>query len=235
MREAKRRADVAGHFRFGLPSEFGGKDGSNLWMTVIREHLATKGLGLHYDQQTEHSIVANNPFVVMLRDFASDEQKADSDPGPPGRHAAGHVRADRALPRLRRHQHGDPRRSGAAQRRPRLTASTARRCGRAGMHHATHCALFVRTSGKDGDARGITCFLVPADDPGVKVEQYMWTFNMPTDHPRVSFKDVWVPERRHPRRAGRPASRWRSRSCTRTASARPPARSARRSTASRRA
>jgi acyl-CoA dehydrogenase len=63
-----------------------------------------------------------------------------------------------------------------------------------GMHHATHCALFARTGGKDGDAGGITCFLVPADDPGVKVEQYMWTFNMPTDHPRVSFKDVWVPQ-----------------------------------------
>jgi acyl-CoA dehydrogenase len=63
-----------------------------------------------------------------------------------------------------------------------------------GMHHATHCALFARTTGDDGAARGITCFLVPADDPGVKIEQYMWTFNMPTDHPRVSFKDVWVPE-----------------------------------------
>src|SRR4051794_31879569 len=53
MREAKRRADKAGFLRFALPKEFGGKDGSNLWMTVIREHLATKGLGLHYDQQNE--------------------------------------------------------------------------------------------------------------------------------------------------------------------------------------
>ncbi len=63
-----------------------------------------------------------------------------------------------------------------------------------GMHVATHCALFARTSGKDGDARGITCFLVPADAPGVKIEEYLWTFNMPTDHPRVSFTDVWVPD-----------------------------------------
>lgn len=63
-----------------------------------------------------------------------------------------------------------------------------------GMHVATHCALFARTSGNDGDARGITCFLVPAKSPGVKVEEYMWTFNMPTDHPRVSFTDVFVPE-----------------------------------------
>jgi hypothetical protein len=28
----------------------------------------------------------------------------------------------------------------------------------------------------------------------VKIEEYLWTFNMPTDHPRVSFTDVWVPE-----------------------------------------
>jgi acyl-CoA dehydrogenase len=63
-----------------------------------------------------------------------------------------------------------------------------------GMHVATHCALFARTGGEDGDARGITCFLVPADDPGVKIEEYLWTFNMPTDHPRVSFTNVWVPE-----------------------------------------
>ena len=63
-----------------------------------------------------------------------------------------------------------------------------------GMHVATHCALFARTAGDDGDARGITCLLVPAKAPGVKVEEYMWTFNMPTDHPRVSFTDVFVPD-----------------------------------------
>src|SRR5262249_7228178 len=62
------------------------------------------------------------------------------------------------------------------------------------MHVASHCGLFARTSGEDGDARGITCFLVPADAPGVKVEEYLWTFNMPTDHPRVSFTNVWVPD-----------------------------------------
>jgi acyl-CoA dehydrogenase len=63
-----------------------------------------------------------------------------------------------------------------------------------GMHVATHCMLFARTSGKDGDASGITCFLVPANDPGVRIEEYLWTFNMPTDHPRVSFTDIWVPD-----------------------------------------
>src|SRR5690554_492288 len=59
MAEAKRLADEAGHFRFANPKEFGGQDGSNLWMAVIREHLAAKGLGLHNDLQAEHSIVGN--------------------------------------------------------------------------------------------------------------------------------------------------------------------------------
>jgi alkylation response protein AidB-like acyl-CoA dehydrogenase len=63
-----------------------------------------------------------------------------------------------------------------------------------GMHVATHMMCFCRTSGEDGDARGISCLLVPANDPGMKIEEYLWTFNMPTDHPRVSIKNVWVPE-----------------------------------------
>ena len=46
LREMRRRADAAGHLRFGLPKEYGGQDGSNLAMAVIREHLAAKGLGL---------------------------------------------------------------------------------------------------------------------------------------------------------------------------------------------
>jgi len=73
-----------------------------------------------------------------------------------------------------------------------------------------HCALFARTSGDDGDARGITCFLVPAKSLGVKVEEYMWTFNMPTDHPRVSFTDVFVPEDALFGEVGAAACRWRN-------------------------
>jgi len=61
-----------------------------------------------------------------------------------------------------------------------------------GMHTASHCLVFARTSGQAGSARGISAFLVPADSEGVKVEEYLWTFNMPTDHPRVSFTRVWV-------------------------------------------
>lgn len=193
MREARQRADKAGHLRFTLPKEFGGRDGSNLWMAVIREHLAARGLGLHNDLQTEHSIVANSPFVVMFRDFGSEAQKAEFIPG--------------SLNGTRRITFGltEPY-HGSDATHMETRAVRQERDGQAGwlingekmwttgMHVATHCALFARTSGGDGEARGITCFLVPAREPGVKVEEYLWTFNMPTDHPRVSFTDVWVPD-----------------------------------------
>ena len=45
LEEMRRRADAAGWLRYGLPSKFGGRDGSNLDMAVIREHLAHRGLG----------------------------------------------------------------------------------------------------------------------------------------------------------------------------------------------
>ena len=57
----RRRADAAGWLRYGLPAKFGGRDGTNLDMAVIREHLAQKGLGLHNDLQDESSIVGNFP------------------------------------------------------------------------------------------------------------------------------------------------------------------------------
>src|SRR3954464_14926525 len=49
LAKARGLADAAGHYRFALPREYGGQDGSNLWMAVIREHLAAKGLGLFND------------------------------------------------------------------------------------------------------------------------------------------------------------------------------------------
>ena len=193
LAEAKRRADRAGHLRFALPREYGGQDGSNLWMAVIREHFAAKGLGLHNDLQNEHSIVANYPFVLIFRDFGTPAQQAEFINGtlearlritfgltePEHGSDATHMES-RAVPETR---------NGVAGYR-----INGQKMWTTGMHTASHCALFARTSGNDGDAGGISCFLVPADSPGVKIEEYLWTFNMPTDHPRVSFTDVWVPE-----------------------------------------
>jgi alkylation response protein AidB-like acyl-CoA dehydrogenase len=62
-----------------------------------------------------------------------------------------------------------------------------------GMHNATHDLVFARTSGDEGRAQGISCFIVPVESPGVKVEFQWWTFNMPSDHAEVTFTDVRVP------------------------------------------
>jgi alkylation response protein AidB-like acyl-CoA dehydrogenase len=63
-----------------------------------------------------------------------------------------------------------------------------------GIHKAQYDMVMARTSGKAGDGHGITAFLVPMKAPGVKVEEMLWTFNMPTDHGRVSFTGVRVPD-----------------------------------------
>src|SRR3954454_11056779 len=81
LREMRRRADAAGFLRFALPEDLGGRNGSNLAMAIIREHLAAKGLGLHNDLQNESSIVGNLPTVLMFRDFGTEEQKKDFIPG----------------------------------------------------------------------------------------------------------------------------------------------------------
>lgn len=193
LAEARRRADKAGHLRFALPREYGGKDGGNLWMAIIRDHFASKGLGLHNDLQNEHSIVANSPFVLILRDFGTEKQKRELIPAI----LEGRFRSTFGLTEP---NHG----SDATFMETRGVRETrngvdgwllnGEKMWTTGMHVASHCMLFARTSGKDGDARGITAFLVPADDPGVKIEEYLWTFNMPTDHPRVSFTNIWVSE-----------------------------------------
>jgi acyl-CoA dehydrogenase len=163
-----------------------------LWMAVIREHFAAKGLGLHNDLQNEHSIVGNLPFVTMFDLYGSPEQRAMIEGS-----IAGEYRITFGLTEP---DHG----SDATHMETRAERTTqngvpgwvinGRKMWTTGMHVATHCALFARTSGKDGDAHGITCFLVPADREGVNVEEYLWTFNMPTDHPRVGFTDVFVAE-----------------------------------------
>jgi len=191
--EATRRADAAGHWRFSAPKKYGGKDGSNLWMAVIRDRFAAKGLGLHNDLQNEHSIVGNFPFVAMFEHFGTEEQQQEFILG-------GFARERRVAFGLTEPDHG----SDATHMETRAVRETrdgvpgwridGRKMWITGMHVATHCAAFCRTSGKDGDAKGITCLLVPAGTPGMVVDEYMWTFNMPTDHPRMHFENCWVPE-----------------------------------------
>ncbi len=193
LKEATARADKAGHWRFSAPKKYGGKDGSNLWMAVIRDHFAQRGLGLHNDLQNEHSIVGNFPFVEMFEQFGTEAQKEEFING-------GFARTKRVAFGLTEAEHG----SDATHMETRGVAETrngvdgyridGEKMWITGMHKATHCAVFARTSGEAGAAKGITCFLVPNPTDGLKIEEWMWTFNMPTDHPRLSITDVWVPE-----------------------------------------
>jgi alkylation response protein AidB-like acyl-CoA dehydrogenase len=193
LKQAQKVADKAGHWRFSAPKKYGGKDGQNLWMAVIRDHFTQKGLGLHNDLQNEHSIVGNFPFVAMFEHFGTEEQQKEFILG-------GFEGTRRTAFGLTEPDHG----SDATHMETRAVPETrdgvkgwlinGEKMWTTGMHVATHCATFCRTSGEDGAAKGISCFLVPVETPGLQVEEYLWTFNMPTDHPRVSFTDCWVPE-----------------------------------------
>ncbi|TRW14618.1 acyl-CoA dehydrogenase family protein [Glacieibacterium frigidum] len=191
--QAREAADRAGHLRFAWPEEYGGRGGSNLWLAVIREHLAAKGLGLHNDLQNEHSIVGNNPFVMMLKEFATPDQFARDG-------AAVRDGSMRTAFGLTEPEHGSDATFMETRGVPEVRDGVpgwridGEKMWTTGMHVATHVLVFARTSGADGDASGITCFVVPANAPGVRIEEWLWTFNMPTDHPRVSFTNVWVPE-----------------------------------------
>lgn len=189
LREMRRRADAAGHLRYALPEEFGGQNGTNLGMAIIREHFAAKGLGLHNDLQNESSIVGNFPTVLMMRDFGTEQQKAKFIEGMiTGKYRMGFG--------LTEPDHG----SDATFMETRAVKDgngwriNGSKMWNTGVHVANYDMIFARTSGQDGSALGISCFLVPTDSEGFNVEEYMWTFNMPTDHARVSLKDVWVPD-----------------------------------------
>ena len=189
LHEAKRRADAAGHYRYPLPKEYGGNDGTNLGMAVIREHLAVKGLGLHNDLQNEHSIVGNAVGVLLMIAYGTDEQKAEwVEPLLEGRtgFAFGITEPN--------HGSDATHMETTAVRDGDEWVINGEKTWNTGIHKAPYDLIFARTSGEAGDGRGITCFLVPTDAQGFKVEEMLWTFNMPTDHGRVSLTDVRVPD-----------------------------------------
>ena len=183
------RADRAGLWRYGLPEELGGRGGSNFALAVVREHLNRLGVGLHNDPQSETSIIGNFPTAILVHEFGTAGQK-QALLAPALRREAGLAFG------LTEPNHG----SDAT-----YLETVARRDGgewvidgtkrfNSGMHRASHDLVFARTSGSPGEPHGITAFIIPRDAPGLRVEFYWWTFNMPTDHAEVSLKEVRVGE-----------------------------------------
>ena len=190
--EMRRVADAAGHLRFALPEEYGGKNGSHLAMARIREHLAEKGLGLHNDLQNETSIVGNLVQPLMVRDFGTEEQKQKYIP------AMLEGKMGWCFGLTEEHHGSDATwmdTSAVPETRDGVDGwlINGNKMWTTGLHKATHVMTFARHSGKDGDAKGIGCFLVPVTADGFEIGEYLWTFNMPTDHPKCTFKDVWIP------------------------------------------
>ncbi|HLY79937.1 MAG TPA: acyl-CoA dehydrogenase, partial [Caulobacteraceae bacterium] len=145
------------------------------------------------DLQTEHSIVGNNPFILMFKEFATNAQYEVYGE----RLQKGEIRTGFGLTEPNHGSDATFMETRAVREEKDGVAGwriNGEKMWTTGMHAANYCMVFARTSGNDGDATGITVFLVPSDSPGVKIEEYLWTFNMPTDHPRVSIKDVWVPD-----------------------------------------
>ncbi|MCZ6711498.1 MAG: acyl-CoA dehydrogenase family protein [Gammaproteobacteria bacterium] len=186
--KAKRLADDAGFYRYPLAKEYGGMDGNNLGMAIIREHLAAKGLGLHNDLQNEHSIVGNNVGLLLMLEYGTEEQQAEwVDDLLLGRKgfAFGITEPDHGSDATWMETH--------AERDGDEWVINGEKTWNTGIHKAKYDMVMARTAGNAGDGEGITAFLTPMDSQGVKIEEMLWTFNMPTDHGRVSFTNVRVP------------------------------------------
>jgi alkylation response protein AidB-like acyl-CoA dehydrogenase len=187
LRRMRLAADEAGFYRHQLPERFGGKGGGNLEMAIVREHLARLGLGLHNDLQNESSIVGNLVTVLMMEKYGSEAQQADWIP----KMLAGTARIGFGLTEP---LHGSDATwmETTAVRDGDEWIINGEKYWNTGLHHATHDYVFARTSGNPGEGTGITCFIVPTQAEGFKVEEFMWTFNMPTDHAHVRLTDVRV-------------------------------------------
>ncbi|KAF9878301.1 hypothetical protein CkaCkLH20_04339 [Colletotrichum karsti] len=198
--KTKKIADKAGFYCFACPKEYGGSGVKtlNLYMCAVRYHLASHpvyggGVSLANDLQSEHSIVGNMPFILMLHHYGTAEQKRELIPAS----IRGELRATFGLTEI--HHGSDATHMDTTAHATKLPSGehgfviNGNKKWQTGMHTANHCLVFARTSGKAGDARGITAFLVPRKTPGVTVASFEWTLNMPTDHATVVFDNVQVP------------------------------------------
>jgi acyl-CoA dehydrogenase len=153
----------------------------------VREHLNRRGIGLHNDPQSEISMIGNFPTAILVHEFGTPEQKtALLEPS---------LRREAGLAfGLTEPNHGSDATylETTARREGEEWVIDGKKRFNSGMHRASHDLVFARTSGSPGEPRGITAFVVPRDAPGLQIEFYWWTFNMPTDHAEVALEGVRV-------------------------------------------
>jgi alkylation response protein AidB-like acyl-CoA dehydrogenase len=187
LEQMVQRADRAGLWRYALPEELGGRGGSNLELAIVREHLNRLGIGLHNDPQSEISMIGNFPTVILAHEFGTPAQREVF--------VQGALRREAGLAfGLTEPAHGSDATymETSARREGEEWVINGGKRFNSGMHRATHDLVFARTSGSPGEARGITAFIVPRDVPGLSVDFFWWTFNMPSDHAEVTLRDVRV-------------------------------------------
>ncbi|GAB2729492.1 hypothetical protein GCM10027089_61400 [Nocardia thraciensis] len=140
------------------------------------------------DFEREIAIVANTVGLLLMLDYGSAAQRADWVDG-----LASGTRFFAFGITEPEHGSDATHMATAAVRDGDDWIINGEKTWNSGIHAADADLIFARTAGEPGDAAGITAFLVPTTTPGFRVEEYLWTFNMPTDHGRVSLRDVRVP------------------------------------------
>ncbi|TPX17879.1 uncharacterized protein E0L32_002980 [Thyridium curvatum] len=200
LRKTKSLAREAGLYQFAAPAEYGGSGCKtlNLHMCAVRYHLTSHpvyggGVSLANDLQSEHSVVGNMPFLIMISHYGTQEQKDRLIPAV----LRGDISATFGLTEI--HHGSDATHMDTVAQQITLSNGEpgyeidGNKKWQTGIHHADVLTIFARTSGKAGDAKGITAFLVPRHTPGVEVVSYEWTMNMPTDHGTILLNKVCVP------------------------------------------
>ena len=142
------------------------------------------------DLQNEHSIVGNSVGALLMLEYGSEAQKE--------LFLEGLLKADASKAfafGITEPDHGSDatHMETNAVREGDEWVINGVKTWNTGIHIAAYDLIFARTSGQAGDGYGITAFLVPMDAEGLKIEEYLWTFNMPTDHGTVSLTNVRVP------------------------------------------
>ena len=188
LAEMRRRADRAGFLRYSLPKQYGGRDGTNLGMAIVREHLAAKGLGLHNDLQNESSVVGNFPTVKMWENYGTEAQRKQFLEGM----FDGSTRVAFGLTEPNHGSDASWLETRAVRDGDEWVINGQKRFN-SGLHNATHDLIFARTSGEEGKPAGISCFIVPTDTEGFSLDFVWWTLNMPSDAAEATLKDVRVP------------------------------------------